>query len=169
MALEFKKCDFWTEDSVAYGLYKDNEYFTDAFPSALYDLCTNPWDADGRVIYQTWCNNISDGNTNKYPAFYFAENCTKGGFTDWYLPSFLEIDGTVISQNAQAITKSLNACGFTYLFENNSAKITYSNNPKIEFPAFWFFRIGYGKTLKDVWNSDGICHNPEYACAVRRF
>lgn len=169
MALDFKKCKFWTEDSAAYEVYREENYFTgNDFPQGLYNLCSTTWETDGRVIYQKWCEEISDGDTDKYPAFYFAENCTKGGFTDWYLPSKDEIDGKEMVQNAPAISKALIACGYDYLFEGND-KIYYSYNPEIKFPVFWFFRIGYGKALKDVWNSDGICHNPEYACAVRRF
>ena len=172
MALEFQQCNFWTDDSIANQWYvQDGNRFGDSFPQELYDLYDySTFVDDGRIIYQTWCNNVADGNTAKYPAFYFAENCTKGGFTDWYLPSWSEIDGYEVVSNFPAIAKSLRACGFDYLFTDDIDILNYLVGGSImKFPVFWFFRIGLGKCLTDVFNLDGIAHTPSYACAVRRF
>lgn len=181
MALEFIECkDFWTEDSEAAKLcdYKKQkgssfgEYtFTQEFPQVIYNLYYNiedgSFEKDGSVIYDVWCQTFSDGNTDKYPAFYFTHNCTKGGFTDWYLPSQYEIDGRNWGNDiydfyslTPAISKSLRACGFDNLFR-------VKRTP--DFPLFQFFRASMGKLLNDVWHCTGVKKDFEYACAVRKF
>ena len=176
MALEFPKCKFWTDDSQAAAKYNAYGCFTnissespDGFPDVLFNLysASSQGSKNGHEVYETWCEEISDGDSDKYPAFYFAENCRAGGFTDWYLPTGYEIDGPDFDKKAPAIVEALKACGFNSLFENTSNLISYSN--EVYFPAFWFYRMVNQKCLQDVWTSDCVTHTSEYACAVRKF
>lgn len=182
MALEFIECKyFMTLDSEAAKTFMEYENrknetdniatnfftFSDNFPQELYDLYPN--ERDGSKIYDAWCKAFSDGDTDKYPAFYFTHNCKKGGFTDWYLPSQYEIDGIHAHDNIKEydfysltpkISKSLRACGFDYLFEKNR---------RPDFPLFQFFRAEKNHCVDDIYNYNCFKESPDYACAVRKF